>query len=379
MPSPKITPDIKLNQLKNYVQDVAKSTKEKAEVLYSKTNDINDDSQRKLLQSVINSARGEKKEARALSVLYEALSNTYSEDVAAKVFSQGEVSGALFGGEATLSTDLIDKVERAAEEEASKREEMPSTDQVGKIVNGEEPAPSEPLESSHEDEIKPDVPSQFDKKDDEQSSSINQQSRSNVNSKTQTEDNSELQPTKKARGGLFGWFRSSKKPSTLADIQNNTENIKQTYKKLGDDFKDIAKKQKKRKAELRTRNWSSRRKFLTLKKRRAANSAAARQKEIRSNLGMQAEHYINVMGKGGNKKGVMDSNRLIAKAAAALDPKPDLSRFNGSTDLKKVIRDAFVNVGDTGKLAMMTDKQRTEDVIIPALTEFLKKLPTQKS
>ena len=82
---------------------------------------------------------------------------------------------------------------------------------------------------------------------------------------------------------------------------------------------------------------------------------------------MQAQHYINIMGKGGNNKGVMNANQLIAEAAADLNPKPGLSGLNGSADVKEVIRNAFVEFDDTGMLASMTDKQRTNQIIIPAL------------
>ena len=114
MADPTITSKANLNKLRGYVEHVRSNDKTKNDVIYAKANYQGD--QGLLIRSVIDSVGGKKRQERALSMLYQALENSYSTDIAAHVFSN--IDG-LLEGKASLSTALIDKAKKAAEERQS--------------------------------------------------------------------------------------------------------------------------------------------------------------------------------------------------------------------------------------------------------------------
>lgn len=396
MPGPTLTPDAKLDQLRTYVEHVQSNDKTKNDIIYTKAGHHTD--QGRLIQSVIDSVGGKKRQERALSMLYQALENSYNTDIAAHVFDN--MPDDFFNKGAALSTDLIDRAKRSAEARQSELADSSKTNENKIDIDTDNTDEDDLLGVKDEENI---VLVDSDKND----SVINLKKNSpTINLKPNT-----VTSPKKKKGIWSSWF--SKKPTKnaargqnslsdldktqmkLADTKNEIKKIKKTYRRMDDLRQTNVKKQKKHRKKW-FQNKLKHQERLKLKKQRErlkpkkkANENEGYQptqrhskddKSIqiqRDKLINQADNikkmqytmYVKDMEKG--RKGVLKFNDLIKAASSEDNP-----RHLNSKEKKKVmlaIYGAFLN-SDGKELTRQSQKLKTENIVLPAVRRFLPQL-----
>lgn len=366
MPGFKVTENIRLNELQGFVQQVATASPKKVRVLYENAGKLGNSGQRDLLQSIINSASGEKGEVLALSMLHEALANSYSETVAAQVFEG--MSNTLFTGKATLSTGLIANVQKAAEEAQARETEQPL-----QIDIDAPPSSNVPQSSVPQVDIDAPPPSSVPQVDIDTPPPSNvppsKVLQSNVKDKEQINHIEPKQkPKKNAAAGRTASSRQAEIQAKLTDISNKTNKVKKTYRELNDLRRANARKRKARQVKMQAKRREYQNKLSRRTRRRSVDDIASWRKKAETNTNMQATLYFMIMEKGGNEKGVMSFDDLI-KASTWQRPAPRLSD-DQETNALKAIRKAF-SAYDTDTLATMNDMDKTTDIVIPTLRAFL--------
>ena len=332
MPGPIITPNANLSQLRSYVEQVTNEPRGNIKITYNNPIKLGSHDQRSLQQSIGRSANGRPGEALALSMLHQALANSYGDAVADQVFDR--MSTPLFNGKATLTTGLIDQAR-----------------QVAKQIRSGQPKPS----------LKTD---------------IEQPPRSNMNNVERANDvASKRKPKKNSARGRADSSPLADKRAKLADLRDKTVKVKQIYDDLGNLMRANAKKRAANKAKLLQKRQMYKSKLRKPKRQHSADNIAKRRELVMKNKGMQATRYLDIMKKGGNKHGVMSFGDLLK--ASTYETLPKLNEGDRA-NARNAIRNAFLAY-DTDTLATMTDMDKTHDIVVPALRAFLIELRKQES
>ena len=374
MPGPTITPNANLGKLRRYVSDVESHDGKGRKALFVNADRLTNKAQSSLLKSVINSAVGRKREGLALNMFYEALVNSYSEDIAAHVF--GKIGDSLFNGEATLSTALIDEARGFAEARA--RAEIRQ---------------SELADSSNKAETK------IDTGDDHPSGVKNEKDIVfiDANKKNPAIDSNKNAVTgsKKQKTSWFSWSRKSrktnaangqnrlsdlnKKQQKLADIKDKTNQVKKTGNELIAITRANVNQRKKNRMAYLQKRLKYKKKLSKVKHKKTGHINRAKLAEEVENIQkIRADMYLKAMDKGGKDKNNNDIKSLttLLKDAAVGMNQPWMND-NHKDEARQAICTAFQNY-DPGETSAMDHEAKTKFIVIPALRTFMENLNNKK-